>query len=82
MIWERVFPAEASRGARLRPARQAEPHRRQRLHVAMNAAFLAARDGSAITMEHVLDAARAETLKLDLPVNEHDFAPRPRTVTA
>ena len=79
MIWERVFPAEARLEA-------LDYDRLGKLNfsggniftVAMNAAFLAARDGSAITMEHVLDAARAETLKLDLPVNEHDFAPRPR----
>ena len=40
---------------------------------AVNAAFRAARAGSAVTMGVVLAAVRAEMLKLDRPVNEADF---------
>lgn len=41
--------------------------------IAMNAAFLAARDDLPIRMEHVLEAARAESRKLGRPVDERDF---------
>jgi ATPase family associated with various cellular activities (AAA) len=55
-------------------------------NVAMNAAFLAARDGTPVTMTLVLAAARTELAKLRLPINEDDFAwhePAPlATVTA
>ena len=39
----------------------------------MNAAFLAARAGTAVTMPHVLAAARTEFQKLSRPINEADF---------
>ena len=42
-------------------------------NIVLNAAFLAARAGSAVTMALVLDAARAEFLKIERPVNEADF---------
>jgi hypothetical protein len=47
-------------------------------NVAINAAFTAAQIGEAVTMEIVLDAARAEFRKLERPYNEADlrwFAP-------
>jgi hypothetical protein len=83
LIWQRVFPAEAQ-------TEQLDYERLGKLNfsggnvftVAMNAAFLAAQAGTPITMAHVLESARAETRKLDLPVNEHDFEDRPKAVSA
>ncbi|HET7065483.1 MAG TPA: AAA family ATPase [Rudaea sp.] len=42
-------------------------------NIALNAAFLAAREGAQITMPRILEAARTEFRKLDKPVNEADF---------
>ena len=42
-------------------------------NIALNAAFLAASAGSPIGMRHVLDAARSEFQKLELPIRERDF---------
>lgn len=42
-------------------------------NVALNAAFLAARQGTSVTMPLVLQAARMEFRKLDRPINEADF---------
>jgi hypothetical protein len=42
-------------------------------NVALNAAFLAARADTAVSMPLVLDAARAELRKLGRPLNESDF---------
>jgi winged helix domain-containing protein/ATPase family protein associated with various cellular activities (AAA) len=52
-------------------------------NVALNACFMAA-DSKAekVTMALVLEAARAEFIKLDRPVNEADFYPAERTSTA
>jgi hypothetical protein len=41
--------------------------------VALNAAFLASAEESAVEMRHVLEAARAEFIKLDRPFRETDF---------
>ena len=43
--------------------------------VAINAAFLAAQAGTAITLSIVLSAARTEYRKLDRPIAESDFLP-------
>ena len=42
-------------------------------NIALNAAFLAARAGTAVTMPLVLEAARTEFRKLEKPINEADF---------
>jgi hypothetical protein len=42
-------------------------------NVALNAAFLAARDGTSVTMPLLFDAARTEFRKLEKPVNENDL---------
>ena len=73
-IWENVFPPDTPRA----------PLDYERLaglnltggsihNIALNAAFLAAAAGSAVTMPTVLDAARTEFRKLDKPINEADF---------
>lgn len=73
-IWQRVFPADM-------PKQALDYDRLARLNVtgghihniAINAAFLAARTGSPVTMALVLDAARAEFRKIERPINEADF---------
>jgi hypothetical protein len=42
-------------------------------NIALNAAFIAARDGSSLTTQMVLDAAHIEFTKLGLPINEALF---------
>ncbi|MEP7218695.1 MAG: ATP-binding protein, partial [Bacteroidota bacterium] len=73
-MWRKVLPAET-------PTDGLDFERLAKLNltggsisnVAINAAFLAARDNSAVTMPHILDSARAEFRKLDRPVSEADF---------
>jgi ATP-dependent 26S proteasome regulatory subunit len=83
-IWTRVFPEQAETEA-------LDYGRLARLNltggsiqnIAINAAFLAARAGSSITMDLIAEAARGEFRKLDKPVNEADFRIfRPVEVTA
>ena len=74
IIWQRVFPGDM-------PRADLDYDRLARLNVAggniyniaLNAAFMAARAGSPVTMPLVLDAARAEFRKLERPINEMDF---------
>ena len=73
-IWRGVFPPETK-------TRRLDFDRLARLkiaggniqNVALNAAFLAARADTAVSMPLVLDAARAELRKLGRPLNESDF---------
>ncbi|MGD1992200.1 MAG: ATP-binding protein [Anaerolineae bacterium] len=73
-IWEMIFPAET-------PVEGLDYAWLSRLNltggsihnIALNAAFLAARRGTPVTMPLVLEAARTEFLKLERPVNEADF---------
>ena len=74
LIWQKVFPAETSTEGlvfdRLAKLNFTGGDIR---NVAVNAAFMAARDGTAVTMPHVLEAARAETRKLERPIDEREF---------
>jgi len=73
-IWERIFPPETrTDGVDFGRLARLNLNGGSINNVAMNAAFLAARDGSAVTMPHVLAAARTEFQKLNRPVNEADF---------
>ena len=73
-IWRRAFPAAAledkldcERVARLALSGG-------NIHsIALNAAFRAASESTRVSMDHVLACARAEMVKLDLPINEADF---------
>jgi hypothetical protein len=73
-IWRRAFPAGM-------PVGVLDYERLGRLNltggnihsIALNAAFLAAKAGTPVTMHTVLEAARTELRKLDRPVNESDF---------
>ena len=74
IIWQKVFPAE-TRTEALDYDRLARLNLTGGLihNVALNAAFLAAQNGTAVTLPLVLIAARAEFRKLDRPINEGDF---------
>ncbi|GJD15061.1 AAA ATPase central domain protein [Rivularia sp. IAM M-261] len=73
-IWQKVFPKEV-------PIENLDFARLARLNltggsihnIALNAAFLAAQQGTGVTMPLVLQSARAEFRKLDRPINEVDF---------
>jgi SpoVK/Ycf46/Vps4 family AAA+-type ATPase len=73
-IWQKVFPPE-TRTEGLDYDRLARLNLTGGLihNVALNAAFLAAQTGTAVTLPLVLTAARAEFRKLDRPINEGDF---------
>jgi hypothetical protein len=70
-LWRRAFPANA-------PCNELDVHRLARLqlpggnirNVAVNAAFLAAERGEAISMRHLLAASRAEFSKIEKPFPE------------
>lgn len=73
-IWRNVFPAAV-------PIADLDFPRLARIsvagggvrNIAVNAAFLAARDGGTVTMPLLLEAARAEFRKLNRPFNESEF---------
>ncbi len=73
-IWERIFPPETrTEGLDFARLGRLNLNGGSINNVAMNAAFLAARAGTAVTMPHVLAAARTEFQKLNRPINEADF---------
>ncbi len=73
-MWQKVFPSDT-------PTCGLDYDRLARFNltggsihnIALSAAFLAAKQGTPVTMSLVLDAARAEFRKLDKPINEADF---------
>ena len=73
-LWERAFPARAPVGELDidRLARFAASGGMIR-NIALNASFCAAGRGGSVTMELVLEMARVEYRKLELPVNDADF---------
>jgi SpoVK/Ycf46/Vps4 family AAA+-type ATPase len=74
-IWSRVFPPEADvDGLDVERLGALNLSGGNIFTIAVNAAFLAAREGSPIRMAHVLEAARIELRKLGRPVDERDFA--------
>jgi hypothetical protein len=83
LIWEQVFPHET-------PTEGLDLDRLAKLNftggniftVAINAAFMAAQDDTPVAMRHVLEAARAETRKLERPVDEREFELREQAVRA
>jgi hypothetical protein len=81
-LWERAFlqPA-AARGLPAPPLAPLDYNRLARLNlagghihnVALNATFMAAHAGGPVSMALIFEAARAEFLKLERPINEADF---------
>ena len=73
-IWQRIFPpATATEGLDFARLARLSLNGGAIDNVAMNAAFLAARDGTPVGMPHVLAAARTELQKLGQPIDEADF---------
>ena len=74
-IWRKVFPDATPLADTLDYDRLAQLNLTGgNIHnVALNAAFLAAEQGSAVTMPLLLHAARTEFQKLDRPLKESDF---------
>ena len=74
-IWERMFPTQA-------PVEGLDVDKLSRLNVpggnirniALSAAFLAADEGGAVKMSHLLTAARRECMKMDKPLTEAETA--------
>ena len=70
-IWRRVFPAQA-------PTESLAYNKLAKLsvaggnirNIAVNAAFLAADAGEAVQMQHILQASRAEYIKLERPLTD------------
>jgi hypothetical protein len=82
-IWEGIFPRET-------PIADLDLDELSRLeitggnirNIALNAAFLAAAMGSAVSMTHCLDAARREYAKIDRLVSEGEFGSRVQRLPA
>ena len=74
VIWQKVFPAQT-------PTSALDFDRLARFNItggsihkiAINAAFLAAKRSSQVTMSHILEATRIELHQLERPINEGDF---------
>ena len=74
-IWQKVFPASTPLDDSLDLSRLAKFNLTGgNIHnIALNAAFLAAQEGGAITMPQLLNATRIEFKKLERPAKESDF---------
>jgi ATP-dependent 26S proteasome regulatory subunit len=73
-IWQRVFPPQAAvEGLDYTVLSRLEIAGGNIKNIALNAAFLAATDGGAIHMEHLLQAARREYVKIDKLMLEAEF---------
>ncbi len=81
-LWQKVFlQDDLVRGLPAPPLDTLDCDRLARLNlagghihnVALNAAFMAANAGTKVTMPLIFQAARAEFIKLDRPINESDF---------
>jgi SpoVK/Ycf46/Vps4 family AAA+-type ATPase len=70
-IWARIFPGDT-------PTAELDHRRLAQLNmtggnirnIALNAAFLAAADGGAVGMEHLLQATRQEAIKIERPLSD------------
>jgi hypothetical protein len=82
-LWERAFPAQApTEGLDFRWLARLELAGGNISTIAVNAAFLAAADGSPVRMEHVVRSIRRELTKLEKPVRASDFGPYASLVTS
>ena len=70
-IWRRVFPARTpTRGLDYKILAQLNMTGGNIRNIAVNAAFLAAEDGTPVDMSHLLEAARLEAQKIERPLAE------------
>jgi len=73
-MWQKVLPAETpTAGLNLERLGRLNLTGGSIHNIALNAAFLAARAGTPVTMSLILDAARTEFRKLEKPINETEF---------
>ncbi|MFP4101099.1 ATP-binding protein [Coleofasciculus sp.] len=73
-IWQRVFPqATPTKGLNYRKLAQVPLSGGSIQNVALNAAFAAAQNNTAVTMGHILDAARVECKKIGKVIVSADF---------
>jgi hypothetical protein len=73
-IWEKVFPARTpTEGLDLDRLKKHELTGGSIQNIALNAAFMAAHAGAAVTMPILFDAIKAEMRKIGRPINEADF---------
>ncbi len=73
-IWERAFPEETEKeGLDYERLARFNLTGGSIQNTAINAAFLAARAGSPVTMLLIFEAARNEFRKLEKPINETEF---------
>jgi hypothetical protein len=75
MMWQKVLPAAAPRDQLDWDRLASLPTTGGMIHsVALNAAFMAAHRGEPVSMSMLLDAAKTEFRKQELPILERDFA--------
>jgi ATP-dependent 26S proteasome regulatory subunit len=81
LIWTKVFPPQAPLASLdLEALARLEISGGNIRNIALNAAFLAAGEGTNIRMEHVLHAARREYAKIDKLLTEAEFGPHYRLI--
>lgn len=74
VIWQKAFPPETpTEGLDFNRLSQFNLTGGSIHNIVLNAAFMAAKAGTAVTMSSVLAAARSEYKKLERPINEADF---------
>jgi SpoVK/Ycf46/Vps4 family AAA+-type ATPase len=75
LIWQKIFPLETPlAGLDFEKLGRFNMTGGSINNIALNAAFMAAHQGTAVTMPLVLAAARTEFRKLERPIREADFA--------
>src|SRR5262249_2984665 len=81
VLWQKVFPQRNGEDALHTPLGELDYDSMARLNltggnihnIALTAAFRAAHAGTSVTMPLILEAVRAEFVKLDRPINETEF---------
>lgn len=72
-IWQRAFPEKTpTSGLNIKRLAQLNMTGGNIRNIALNAAFLAAEDGSPVQMEHLLLATRQEAIKTERPLSENE----------
>ena len=73
-MWEKVFPHQTPRDGLDYERLASFSLTGGSIHnIALNAAFLAAQAGTAVTMQHIMTATRAEFRKLEKSIDEAEF---------
>ena len=73
VIWQRIFPAKTpTQGLHYRRLAKLSVAGGNIRNIALNAAFLAAEEGSVVEMRHLLLAAQSEYIKLERPLTDNE----------